>query len=159
MNAQPDLGPGAVVLRAWAPWCGHCRAMHPIVQDVAASNSVRVVDLQVDQSPELTDRLRIRSVPTLLAFRDGVEVGRLIGGQPRSAIESLFGLASNEVDRLRPAAPGSLLAARLGSGAALGVAGLVVDSLPLAAAGAVVGLWGLVGVVRRATTARPGSAT
>jgi thioredoxin-like negative regulator of GroEL len=128
--------------------------MHPIVQDVASTAAVRVVDLQVDESPDVTDQLGIRSVPTLIAVRDGVEVGRLVGAQSRPAIESLFGAASDGATRVRSAAPGLLAAARVGAGAALATAGFALDALALIAAGSAVTLWGLVGVVRRVATAR-----
>lgn len=155
MTTVSDLGPGAVVVRAWAPWCANCRAMHPVVNDVAASSRIRVVDLRVDHSPEFTDQLRIRSVPTLVAMRDGVEVGRLVGAQPRPAIESLFGAAADETVEVRSGAPAHLVVVRVGAGATLAAAGFVLGTITLIAAGAALTLWGLVGMTRRAPIVRP----
>lgn len=155
MGAAPELGPGPVVVRAWAPWCSNCRAMHAVVEDVAAAGPVRVLDLRVDESPELTAQLHIRSIPTLVAFRDGTEVARLVGARPRAAIESLFETASGASSGVPAATPGALAALRTGVGAVLAVTGAALGSIVLVAAGGTIGLWGLAGVVRRATTGRP----
>lgn len=154
MSTVPELGPDPVVVRAWAPWCSNCRAMHPVVDEVAATGTVRVVDLQVDESPELAARLGIRSVPTLVAFRDGDEVGRLVGARPRPAIESLFETAAGTTGEVRATMPATLLTARTVVGIVLALVGVALDSVVLVAIGGTIALWGLVGVVRRATTAR-----
>jgi Thioredoxin domain-containing protein len=154
MTELPELGPGPVVVRAWAPWCSNCRAMHPIVEQVAATRGVRVVDVQVDESPGLTQELAIRSVPTLVALRGGVEAGRLVGARPRDAIESLFETAQGTTTGVRATTPMVLLAGRTIVGLALAIAGAVLGAITLVGAGAAIGTWGLAGVVRRATTAR-----
>lgn len=74
-----ELHPGPSVLKAWAPWSSSCRALAPVIDDVADRTGVAVVEVQVDSSPEIVDRFGIRSVPTLIALRDGAEVARLLG--------------------------------------------------------------------------------
>ena len=73
--------PLPVLLDVWAPWCVPCRGMEPVIQDLASSlaGRVRVAKLNVDRSPEVTARLRIQGVPTVLVFKDGREVTRMVG--------------------------------------------------------------------------------
>lgn len=149
-----ELGPGSVVVRAWAPWCSNCRAMHPVVDDVAATGTVRLIDLQVEESPECAAHLGIRSVPTLVAFRDGDEVGRLVGARPRTAIESLFETAAGTTGEIRATTPATLLTARTVVGTVLALGGVALDSVVLVAIGGALALWGLAGAARRVTTAR-----
>jgi len=148
-TAWPAAGPA--VVKAWAPWCGSCRAIAPVVDRVAESTGVPMVPLQIDAEPELVDRLGLRSVPTLVALRDGVEVGRLVGLQSEAAVASLFAQAGNaegggQLDRRAPAA---LVAARGLAGAALLGAGLVAGSVVLGVIGAAGLGWAAFGLVRR----------
>jgi len=87
--------PIPVLLDVWAPWCVPCRGMEPIVEELAATlaGRVRVAKLNVDRSPATASRLRIQGVPTLIVFKDGHEVARMVGARPKSdilrAIDSL----------------------------------------------------------------------
>ena len=77
-----------VLLDAWAPWCGPCKMIAPIVHDLAAemAGRVRVAQLNVDENPMTASRFQISSIPSLLVFRGGREVDRLVGVQPKSEI-------------------------------------------------------------------------
>ena len=78
-----------IVVGFWAPWCGPCRMVAPELQKVAASNAGRylVVKVNTDAVPELGDRYRIRSIPTMAVFEGGREVARTSGARPAADIE------------------------------------------------------------------------
>lgn len=77
------------VIDCWAPWCGPCRIMGPIIDDLASKYAGRVFfgKLNVDENPEVPSRYSIMSIPTLLFFKDGKLVDRVIGAVPASEIE------------------------------------------------------------------------
>ena len=78
-----------VVVDFWAEWCGPCRQMSPILDEVAAERDgkIRVVKLNVDDNPEMTMRYRITGIPAFKVFRDGEEIGELIGSMPKRVFE------------------------------------------------------------------------
>jgi thioredoxin 2 len=80
-----------IIVDFWAPWCGPCRTMAPELAKVAQrmAGEVLVVKVNTDAEPELAERFRIRSIPTIAVFRDGREITRAAGARPASAIEAL----------------------------------------------------------------------
>lgn len=77
-----------VLLDAWAPWCGPCRMVGPIMEQLAAESKgrYRVAKLNVDENPRTAAQFQIQSIPTMLIFKNGKLVDRLIGAQPKPAI-------------------------------------------------------------------------
>lgn len=80
-----------IVVDFWAPWCGPCRMVGPELEKVARNLAGRVLVAKVntDEEPELGERFRIRSIPTMMVFRDGREVARSAGARPAADIEAL----------------------------------------------------------------------
>ena len=83
-----ERSPAPVLLDLWAAWCGPCRTVAPIVDQLARelAGRVRVCKLNVDENPRTATRFDVRSIPTLLLLRGGLEIDRIVGAQPKSEI-------------------------------------------------------------------------
>lgn len=93
---QVLASPLPVLLDVWAPWCVPCRGMEPVIEELAASlaGKVRVAKLNVDRNPEAAARLRILGVPTLIVFKKGREVTRMVGARDKDEVmRALVGVA------------------------------------------------------------------
>ncbi len=85
---EVERSPLPVLVDAWAPWCGPCHMIAPVVDQLASelAGRVRVVKLNVDDNPRTAARFDLRSIPTLLVLKGGREVDRLVGVQPKQEI-------------------------------------------------------------------------
>ena len=77
-----------VVVDMWAPWCGPCRTMEPVLDELASemAGRVRFAKLNVDDNPDTAARFSVRSIPTLLVLQGGREIDRIVGAQPKTEI-------------------------------------------------------------------------
>ena len=77
-----------ILVDAWAPWCGPCRVIAPVLDQLAAESQgrYRIAKLNVDENPRIAGQYQIASIPTMLIFKDGKLIDRLIGAQPKQVI-------------------------------------------------------------------------
>lgn len=87
-----------VLIDLWAPWCGPCRMVAPILEQLAASHAgeLKVVKVNVDDAPSAAARFDAQSIPTLVIMRDGQIVKRVIGAQPEPVLRRLVDAALNQ---------------------------------------------------------------
>jgi len=79
-----------VLVDFWAAWCGPCRAIAPAVEEIATeySGRLKVVKVDVDENPDIAGKYGVQGIPTLLLFKDGNAVERLVGAYPKQAMIS-----------------------------------------------------------------------
>jgi thioredoxin 1 len=83
-----------VIVDYWAPWCGPCRMLGPVIEQIAddRAGTVKVGKVNVDDEPALAERAGVRGIPYVVLYRDGEPAAQAIGAQPRAALERELGL-------------------------------------------------------------------
>ena len=80
-----------VLLDFWASWCGPCRMVGPILDEIAAERSdIKVAKVNVDEQPELASKYKIMSIPTLMVLREGKVVNQALGARPKNQILAML---------------------------------------------------------------------
>jgi len=84
--------PGAVMVFVWAPWCGHCRRLAPVIDQLASeyAGKIKLVKILQDQNPITTSRYQVQGVPNLLFFKTGKLVNQVVGALPKEELERQF---------------------------------------------------------------------
>ncbi|MCD0170483.1 thioredoxin [Deinococcus sp. 23YEL01] len=91
-NFNDEIASGLTLVDFWAPWCGPCRIIAPVIEELAGQyeGRVKIGKVNVDENPVTQGQYRVMSIPTLILFKDGQPVEGVVGAQPKRAFETLL---------------------------------------------------------------------
>jgi thioredoxin 1 len=87
-----------VIVDFWAEWCGPCHAVAPVLDRIVeeSNGDLKLVKVNIDEQPALSQRFGVQSIPTIILFKDGEPAAAAIGAQPKPALEKALGLVDSE---------------------------------------------------------------
>lgn len=100
-NFNDEIASGLTLVDFWAPWCGPCRIIAPVIEELAGQyeGRVKIGKVNVDENPVTQGQYRVMSIPTLILFRDGQPIEGVVGAQPKRAFETLLDKHSAPADK------------------------------------------------------------
>ena len=89
---QATVATGVTLVDFWAPWCGPCKMIAPVLEEIAGGlgGKAQIVKINVDDNPQVAGQYGIMSIPTLLLFKDGKKVDQKVGALPKPALKSFI---------------------------------------------------------------------
>jgi len=87
-NFSDEVKSGTVLVDFWAPWCGPCKMIAPVLEELdnEIGDKLKIAKLNVDNNPETAGRFGVMSIPTLMVFKDGEMVSKMVGFQPKEQL-------------------------------------------------------------------------
>ena len=85
-----DADNGVVVVDFWADWCGPCKVVAPILEEISEKVKTKICKVNVDKYPEIAGKFGIKSIPTMLVFRNGEKIDQIVGMRSRDELEELI---------------------------------------------------------------------
>lgn len=94
-NFDQETTSGVSLIDFWAPWCGPCKMIAPIIEELAREydGKAKICKVNIEDAPDIASRFSVMSIPTIILLKDGKQEGQLMGAQPKEAIQQ-------ELDRL-----------------------------------------------------------
>lgn len=82
-----EVKSGTTIVDFWAEWCGPCKMVTPVLEDIAEENNARLLKINVDEETELANALNITSIPVIMLYSNGEKVKQIIGAKPKPAMQ------------------------------------------------------------------------